>query len=133
MTVVVGYIPTPEGEAALQQGIEEARRRSLTLVVLNSSRGDALVDERFARGEALEILQRRLSTSGVSFEIRQAEGRDVADEVASVAAETSASLVVIGLRRRSPVGKLVLGSAAQRILMEAPCPVLAVKSRRARS
>jgi nucleotide-binding universal stress UspA family protein len=53
---------------------------------------------------------------------------DVADDLIAVAEETSADFIVIGLRRRSPVGKLILGSNAQRILLDAPCPVLAVKA-----
>ena len=48
-------------------------------------------------------------------------GRDVADDLIAVAEETSADFIIIGLRRRSPVGKLILGSHAQRILLDAPC------------
>ena len=50
------------------------------------------------------------------------------EDLIAVATELSAELIVIGLRRRTPVGKLILGSNAQRILLDAPCPVLAVKS-----
>jgi nucleotide-binding universal stress UspA family protein len=53
---------------------------------------------------------------------------EIADEVLRVAQEVDASVIVIGLRKRSPVGKLLMGSSAQRILLEADRPVLAVKS-----
>jgi nucleotide-binding universal stress UspA family protein len=125
--VVVGYVPTPRGEAALAHGIDEARRRGARLVVVNSSVGDALVDEEYVQGEARRRLQDELTVSGVPAELRQPVGRDVAEEIAATAADTGAELVVIGLRRRSPVGKLLTGSAAQRVLLEVDCPVLAVK------
>ncbi len=127
-TVVVGYVPGAPGEAALQHGIEECRRRGARLVVVNSSRGDALVDERFVQGADLRRLQDELTVSGLPAELRQpVHGRDVAEELADVVTETSAELLVIGIRRRSAVGKLLMGSAAQRILLGVECPVLAVK------
>jgi nucleotide-binding universal stress UspA family protein len=129
--VVVGHVPTPQGRAALEHALEESRRRGARLVVVNTSRGDALVDEDFLQGEALDRLRAELAASGVPTELRQpVRGRDVAEELSAVVAETAAELVVIGLRRRTAVGKLLLGSAAQRILLEVDCPVLAVKSPR---
>jgi nucleotide-binding universal stress UspA family protein len=127
--VVVGYVPNARGEAALEHALAECRRRDARLVVLNSSRGDALVDEDLVRGAALAQLEQRLGDSGVPHEVRQpVRGRDVAEELAAAAGDTSAELVVIGLRRRSAVGKLLMGSAAQRILLDVDCPVLAVKA-----
>ncbi len=55
-------------------------------------------------------------------------GRDVSEEVVEAAEAEQARLVVIGLRRRSPTGKFLFGSTAQRILLDADCPVLAVKA-----
>jgi nucleotide-binding universal stress UspA family protein len=127
--VVVGVVANPRGEAALEHALLEARRRDARLVVVNSSRGDALVDEDFLQGDTLRRLHADLTASGVPFEVRQpVRGTDVAEELAAVVQESGAELLVIGLRRRSAVGKLLMGSAAQRILLVVDCPILSVKS-----
>jgi nucleotide-binding universal stress UspA family protein len=131
MAIVVGFVPSPEGRAALTRAIEEATLRGRRLIVLNASRGDALVDQRYASSTDWEAVKRELEESGVEHEVVQAvEATDPADQLLRVAESTNAELVVIGLRRRTPVGKLIMGSAAQTILLESEAPVLAVKAPR---
>ncbi|HEU4336262.1 MAG TPA: universal stress protein [Nocardioides sp.] len=127
VTIVVGWSPDEFGEAALHRGVEEARLRAGRVVVVNATRGDALVDDRYADEEQLARLTAELSASGLDVDVRRSMGADVGDQVLAVADDVSADLVVIGLRRRSPVGKLLMGSVAQRILLGAECAVLAVK------
>ena len=127
VTIVVGWSPDEFGEAALHRGVEEARLRAGRVVVVNATRGDALVDDRYADEEQLARLTAELSASGLDVDVRRSMGADVGDQVLAVADDVSADLVVIGLRRRSPVGKLLMGSVAQRILLGADCAVLAVK------
>jgi nucleotide-binding universal stress UspA family protein len=129
MVIVIGYIPTPEGEAALQRGLDEARQHGARVVVVNSSRGDSSIDERLALGDRRDHLDETLTAAGVDFEVRQpVRGRNAAEEVLEIAEAVAADLVVIGVRRRSAVGKLFMGSTAQTILLDAACPVLAVKA-----
>ena len=129
MSIVVGYIPTPEGEAAFERAVAEASKAAAKLVVVNSSRGDAVVDQRFAQEEQVSALEQRLDAAGVEHVLLQPlRGHDAAAEVLDAADAHEADLIVIGLRKRSPVGKLIMGSTAQRILLEAHCPVLAVKA-----
>ncbi|TNU73795.1 universal stress protein [Miniimonas arenae] len=126
MTIVVGYLATPEGAAALDAAVAEAGRRAARIVVVVSQRRG---DDVQALEANLEHVRDRLDEAGLGYEVRQMErGRDVADDLIDAAEQTGAELIVIGLRRRSPVGKLILGSNAQRILLDAPTPVLAVKS-----
>ena len=130
-TIVVGYVPKPEGQAALRRAAEEALLRNAKLVVVNSHRGGREFDRDDAiRSEGeLDDIRRELTDAGVEHEIRQlVRGMDPADDLIQVAADVQADFIIIGLRRRSPVGKLILGSNAQRILLDAPCPVMAVKS-----
>lgn len=129
MSVVVGYVPRGEGEAALSHAVAEARSRQTRLVVVNTSRGDALVDHRFADEGQLAALRQRLADTGLPHHVVHAvRGREASEEILGAAAEHRAELVVIGLRHRSPVGKLLMGSTAQKVLLEAACPVLAVKA-----
>ena len=133
MAVVVGYVPTPEGRAALQAARQEARDRRLKLVVVNSHKGGSSFDgdDSIRTDEELEAVRRELTEDGTDFEVLTlVRGNDPTDDLVEVAGEVSAALIVIGLRRRSPIGKLVLGSNAQRILLEADCPVLSVKAPR---
>lgn len=128
MSVVVGYVATPEGTAALESATAAARARSVPLIVILSERGHRFGSDTSELEAHAEAVRRQLESADVRFEVRQTtRGRDVADDIIGAAAETGAELIVIGLRRRSPVGKLLLGYNAQRILLDAPCPVLAVK------
>ena len=126
---MVGYVPSPEGRAALATGIAEARLRGARLVVVNTSNGDAADDDRHVAGESLVALRAELDALDLETELRQPRSwDDVADDLDAIADEVGADLIVIGLRRRSAVGKLILGSAASRILLTAHHAVLAVKA-----
>jgi nucleotide-binding universal stress UspA family protein len=128
MIIVIGYAPTKPGQAALLAGIEEAQLRGASLVVLNTSRGDALSDPGYAQPADLDWVRTTCTEAGVDFSIRQeVRGKDAAEEIVNLLHEVKADLCVIGIRRRSSVGKLLLGSNAHRVLMEAPCRVLSVK------
>ena len=132
MKVLVGFVKSPEGEAALDAAIAEAELRSATLVVVHSLVGGGRDEEKLPEyTEALRQVEERLSAAGVDHEIRElVRGNSPGDDLLSFASEESVDLIVIGVRRRSPVGKLVLGSNAQDVLLGADCPVLAVKPHR---
>lgn len=129
MTIVVGFSATAPGRAALTTAVDEARLRQQPILVINSSRGDAYADPGFAHQADWDWVQATLDEAGVEFSVRQEmRGRDASEEILAVIEEVHATLCVIGLRRRSQVGKMLLGSNAHRILMDSPCPVLSVRA-----
>ena len=131
MTILIGFVPTPAGEAAFAAGLAEAARSGEDVVILNSPRRGATVDANLiGEGSGKELLA-KASAQGVAARVDQAEhGSDIVETFEALIKRTDARMVVLGLRRRSPVGKLVLGSDAQRLLLELEVPVLAVKPER---
>ncbi|WP_336203986.1 universal stress protein [Nonomuraea sp. LPB2021202275-12-8] len=131
MTILVGYLPTPEGEAAVDAGLREGALRRERVIIVNSPRRGAVVDEHKIDDAASAALLERARAAGVDAEVRQPlHDDDLFQTFEDLVEETGAGLIVIGLRHRSLVGKFILGSEAQRILMEARVPVLSVKAAR---
>jgi nucleotide-binding universal stress UspA family protein len=127
--IVVGYLPSPEGAAAYEQAKECARASSARLVVVNTGRNGDYSHPSFASAQDVDAIDAELTEAGVDHEVFQpTDGRPTAEAILGAAITNDADLVVIGLRRRSPVGKLITGSTAQHVLLDAQCPVLTVKA-----
>ena len=128
MTILVAYVARPEGQAALDKGIEIATRRNEPLVVVNAGPGGK-DDTGVVDGYEGERLAERLTKLPVQAERKQfVRGRSAVEEIEELVQQLQVSVLVIGRRRRTAVGKLLLGSTAQEILMTVSCPVLCVKA-----
>ncbi|MDG5818790.1 universal stress protein [Natronococcus sp. A-GB7] len=88
-----------------------------------------LPSEKIARDiEPISDIVDRLEEAGVDVEIRAAVGNRES-EILRIAEETGADNIIVGGRKRSPAGKAVFGSTAQKIMLNAPCPVTYVRDR----
>jgi nucleotide-binding universal stress UspA family protein len=129
MTILVAYAPRPEGQVALDKGMEIAKRRNEHLMVVNASPGGHGEDASKADVQDVERVEALLAESGLNAEFKQfVRGNSAVAEIEELVESLPVSLLIIGLRKRSAVGKLILGSVAQDILLSVPCPVLAVKA-----
>lgn len=129
MKIVVGYLDSPEGEAALEAAIAETQARGGSLVVVHSrlqSDDDPWVMDLELRGLDELLTRAEIDHKVVDIKLR---GR-ASDHILAVAKNEHADLIVVGVKGRSTLGKAVFGSTAQTVLHDAPCPVLAVKARR---
>lgn len=129
MTILVAYAPRPEGQAALDKGIEMAKRQNEALLVVNASLGGHNEDPSMADTQDIERIEALLAESGLNAEFKMfVRGKSAVDEIEALVNSLPISLLIIGLRKRTPVGKLIMGSIAQEILLTVSCPVLAVKA-----
>jgi nucleotide-binding universal stress UspA family protein len=123
MTILVGYTRTAEGHAALRQAVEAAGAAGKPLAIFPL--GDRNPD---TSPPAEDHALAAVLDGGATLLQRDPQGRHAAEELLDMAAETGVSLVVIGVRNRSRVSKILLGSDAQSIILGSPVPVLTVKA-----
>lgn len=127
MTIVVAFSPDEYGEAALRAGIEQAVAGGDRVVVVNATRGDSYVDRAFASEELVTDVRRRLAEAGLDGEVRHDVVPVISHAVIAAVEAEGARLVVVGVKHRSPVGKAIMGSVAQQVILDSPVPVLSVK------
>lgn len=135
-SMVVGALTTPEGRAAIDRAVAEATAHETDLVLVGHI--DRPRDERESetylsaverRREEVESLAAEVAGHGVQIRGAVPYGAaNPAESILTVAQDEGASLIVVGVRQRSRVGKFVLGSNVQDIILKADCPVLAVKA-----
>jgi nucleotide-binding universal stress UspA family protein len=129
--IILGYMDNPEGNQALDLAIAQTRISEGRLIVVHSLRGGTHTspEEINAARTALDEVARRLTQEGLDFEIEDyVRGNAPADDILAAANDYHADLIVIGYERRTAAGKLLLGSKALQVMIDAPCPVLGVAS-----
>ena len=117
MSVLVAVTDSPEGKAALEAAANEAASLNVTLTAVNLTSAD---------------LDTSMLADGVPVEVVVPDGGSDVDEVEQVLQaieeRPEVTRLVVGVRKRSPIGKAVLGSIAQRLILESTVPVLSVKT-----
>ena len=129
MTILLAYVSRPEGRAALNKAIEISKERNEPLLIVNASPGGPQEDASLVPAFEVEEIEAELAAKGIQAEFKQyVRGNNAVDEINDMVETRDISLLIIGLRKRTAVGKLLLGSVAQEILMTVSCPVLCVKA-----
>lgn len=131
-TIVVGVDYTGEAQAALEAAIEEAQRRSAELVLLHHVRvglqDDPILEWCEQGARLLDRAEATAAAAGVRATKQLEFGtQSAASAILDAAERADAELIVIGTRKRSRVGKALMGSDAQLVIIGAEAQVLCVK------
>ena len=133
MSVLLAYAPTSAGLAAARAAAEEAKRRGEDVTIVSVLRTRAATPppapvSGASAEQELDAVAEDLVRQGLRVNVEHEGSGDVVEYIRAVAERVKPSVVVIGLRRRTAVGKLLLGSTSQRLLLELDYPIVAVKA-----
>jgi nucleotide-binding universal stress UspA family protein len=132
MTVAVAYQVSSSSHIALTEAAREASMRQTDLAVLHVVESLDLDIAAANRSGISDEVERVVNETGldVNWELHLATGEEnVADAILTLIDDVRAEVLVIGARRRSPVGKFFLGSVTQTLILQADVPVFVVKDK----
>lgn len=132
MKIMVGYDGSELSQRALVVAQKRAKLMKAELHVFTTatgngnSSGDKVKNTRLETG--LKDAGIRCKACGIECQMEMSDSNlSAADDIVRYAAENDMDEIIIGLRKRSNIGKLLFGSTSRQVLLEAPCPVLTVK------
>jgi nucleotide-binding universal stress UspA family protein len=130
MKILVGYDGSKVADDVIKLTHEHAKAFKADVYIVTSMEQDpALKKEDIDKAESkLEKLRTSFRADDIPCEAQTSVSyQSPGEDLVNYAKDNSIDQVIIGIRRRSKVGKLVFGSTAQYVILEAPCPVLTVK------
>ena len=130
MRILVGYDGSKVADDVIKLAHKHAKAFEAEVHIMTSLEQSAgLKKEEIDKAESkLEKLATSLKADEIACEIQAAVSyQSPGEDLVQFAIEKGVDEIIIGVRRRSKVGKLVFGSTAQYVILEAPCPVVAVK------
>ena len=129
MKIMVGYDGSEMSKRALSAAQKRAKALDAELHIFTSAgngHGETVKTVRLQSG--LKEAEMLCTACGINCRIKiSEEKRTVAEDMIAYAGENHIEEIVVGLRKRSSLGKLLFGSTTRQIILEAPCPVLTVK------
>lgn len=130
MKILVAFKSIITGMDMLEQAARQAEAFGGEVHVVRSLYGgDPDEAEKVIEAESnLESAKQYLNLQGVkNFTHVLVRGLSPGEDIITFARENDIELIVITVRKRSKVGKLIFGSTAQHVILEAECPVLSVR------
>jgi len=130
MNILVGY----DGSKVARDALELAKKYANVFdakihVVTSMAGGQQVPREDFEKAEKdLDFINGLLTKQNIDCETHlSVRGLEAGEDLVTYAKENKIDHIILGVRRRSKVGKLVFGSTAQYVILEAHCPVVTVK------
>jgi nucleotide-binding universal stress UspA family protein len=130
MKFLVAYAgETKMDKAVLTLAKKNAKLFNATLYIVHSMEGAKEVDD-LTMGSNLETLKASIIKEGILCETHLLiRGLSPGEDIVEFAKDNNVDQIFIGIEKKSKVGKLIFGSNAQHIILEAPCPVVSVNKK----